>query len=42
MMLYNQGYVANGPFRLTGDPASTSAIRQQLAPPRFLATTPES
>jgi hypothetical protein len=42
MMLYNQGYVANGPFRLTGDPASTAAIRQLIAPARFLANTPQS
>jgi hypothetical protein len=41
MMLYNQGYVAGGPFRLSSDPASTAAIRQRLAPARFLATTPE-
>jgi hypothetical protein len=41
MMLYNQGYGATGPFKLASDPASTAAIRQQLAPPRFLAKTPD-
>jgi len=38
MMLYNQGYETNGPFRLNLDPASTAAIRAQIASPRFLAT----
>jgi hypothetical protein len=41
MMLYNDGYITNGPFRLNEDPASTVAIRQALAPSRFLAYTPE-
>ena len=40
MMLYNQGYVANGPFRLTSDPGSSAAIRHQLTGARFLANTP--
>ena len=38
MMLYNQGYAVI-PFGLSADPASTAAIRQQLAAPRFLAYT---
>jgi hypothetical protein len=38
MMLYNQGYSVI-PFGLRADPASTAAIRQQLANPRFLAYT---
>jgi len=41
MMLYNQGYVTNGPFRLNLDPGSTAAIRRRLASPRFLAFTPD-
>jgi hypothetical protein len=41
MMLYNQGYVTNGPFRLNRDPQSTVAIRQRLADSRFLGFTPE-
>ncbi len=41
MMLYNQGYITNGPFRLNLDPLSTAAIRVALAPARFLADTPE-
>jgi hypothetical protein len=39
MMVYNQGYITNGPFRLNLDPASTQAIRAHLAPPRYLAFT---
>jgi hypothetical protein len=41
MMVYNQGYVADGPFRLNTDPASTHTIRAQLAPPRFVGFTGE-
>jgi hypothetical protein len=41
MMLYNQGYIANGPFRLSGDRASSAAIRRLISPARFLAYTPE-
>ena len=40
MVLYNQGYGSE--FLLSGDPASTAAIRQQIAAPRYLANTPES
>jgi hypothetical protein len=40
MMLYNQGYETDGPFRLNLDPASTAAIRARLASPRFLASAP--
>ena len=40
MMVYNQGYVDNGPFRLNLDPASTVAIRAALASPRFAAYAP--
>ena len=39
MMVYNQGYITNGPFRLNEDPASTHAIRSDLVLPRFLAYT---
>jgi hypothetical protein len=39
MMIYNQGYITNGPFRLNEDPASTLAIRSQLQNPRYLAYT---
>jgi hypothetical protein len=42
MMVYNQGYQTNGPFRLNLDPASTAAIRQALARPRFLASAARS
>ena len=42
MMLYNQGYDTNGPFRLNLDPASAAAIRNRLAGPRFLASVPGS
>jgi len=37
IMVYNQGYITNGPFRLNEDPASTHAIRAALILPRFLA-----
>jgi hypothetical protein len=39
MILYNQGYGSE--FLLSGDPASTAAIRKLIAPARFLANTPE-
>ena len=39
MMVYNQGYITNGPFRLNEDPASARAIRAELILPRFLAYT---
>jgi len=39
MILYNQGYGSE--FLLSGDPASTAAIRRLIAPERFLANTPE-
>ena len=39
MILYNQGY--GNEFLLSGDPASTAAIRTLIAPARFLANTPE-
>jgi hypothetical protein len=42
MMVYNQGYITNGPFRLNLDPLSAAAIRSQLIPARFLATAPGS
>ncbi len=41
MMIYNQGYITNGPFRLNLDPLSTAAIRTNLAAQRYLANTPE-
>ncbi len=41
MMVYNQGYINNGPFRLNEDPLSAAAIRSAIADPRFLANTPE-
>jgi hypothetical protein len=41
MMLYNQGYDANGPLDLGVYPASTAAVRSQLGASRFLAFTPE-
>ena len=34
MMVYNQGYITNGPFRLNLDPLSAAAIRTQLVPAR--------
>ena len=37
MMVYNQGYITNGPFRLNLDPGSTQAIRSKLEPSRYLA-----
>ena len=40
MMLYNQGFGSDSPFALSADPASTQAIRADLAPARFLAYTP--
>jgi hypothetical protein len=39
MLVYNQGYITNGPFRLNEDPASTQAIRGALTPPRYLGYT---
>ena len=39
IMVYNQGYITNGPFRLNEDPASARAIRTDLILPRFLAYT---
>jgi hypothetical protein len=39
MLVYNQGYTNSGPFSLTQDPASTRAIRAELAPSQFLAST---
>jgi len=41
MMLYNQGYDANGPLDLGVYPASTAALRGQLGASRFLAFTPD-
>ena len=41
MMLYNQGYDANGPLDLGVYPASTAAVRSELGASRFLAFTPE-
>ena len=41
MMLYNQGYEANGPLDLGAYPASTTAVRGQLNASRFLAFTPD-
>lgn len=41
MMVYNQGYITNGPFRLNEDPLSAAAIRTQIAPARYLANTPD-
>jgi hypothetical protein len=41
MLVYNQGYITNGPFRLNLDPASTAAIRTDIAAARYLANTPE-
>jgi hypothetical protein len=36
MMLYNQGYITNGPLRLNEDPLSSAAIRTLIAPSRYL------
>jgi hypothetical protein len=41
MMVYNQGYITNGPFRLNEDPLSSAAIRTLIAPRRYLASTPD-
>jgi len=41
MMLYNQGYDANGPLDLGVYPASTAAVRSELGDSRFLAFTAE-
>jgi hypothetical protein len=42
MMVYNQGYITNGPFRLNEDPLSSAAIRTLIAPGRYLASAPGS
>ncbi len=42
MMLYNQGYITNGPLRLNEDPLSTAAIRTLIAPSRYLGYAPQS
>jgi hypothetical protein len=36
MLLYNQGNLTGGPFRLTRYPNSTAAIRAELTKKRFL------
>ena len=36
MLLYNQGNLVGGPFRLTRYPSSTAAIRAELTKKRFL------
>jgi hypothetical protein len=36
MLLYNQGNLTNGPFRLSNYPASRAAIRKALKKPRYL------
>ena len=36
MLLYNQGNLTNGPFRLSNYPASRAAIRRALKKPRYL------
>ena len=41
MLVYNQGMITNGPFRLNEDPLSAVAIRTLMAPGRFLADAPE-
>jgi hypothetical protein len=41
MMLYNQGYITNGPFSLNLDPLSTAVIRTLIRPRQFLALTPD-
>ena len=41
MLVYNQGYITNGPFRLNEDPLSAAAIRTLIAPGRYLANTPD-
>jgi hypothetical protein len=38
MLLYNQGNLSGGPFRLTRYPRSADAIRAELAKKRFLGT----
>jgi hypothetical protein len=38
MLLYNQGNLSGGPFRLTRYPDSTAAIRAELRKKRFLAS----
>ena len=42
LMVYNQGLDPSGPFRLYRFPAATQEIRDQLAPSRFLAYTPDA
>jgi hypothetical protein len=41
MLVYNQGLVATGPFRLYRYPRAARALRQELARPRFPAYAPE-
>jgi hypothetical protein len=41
MMLYNQGYITNGPFSLNLDPLSTAVMRTLIRPARFLALAPD-
>lgn len=41
MLVYNQGDVAAGPFRLFRYPAATRALRSALASPRFPAFAPD-
>ena len=38
MLLYNQGNLSGGPFRLTRYPNSTAAIRAELRKKRFLGS----
>jgi hypothetical protein len=38
MVVYNQGYQSNGPFRLTRYPRSLAAVRAELRAPRFAAS----
>lgn len=41
MMVYNQGAMTDGPFRLLHFPLSAAVLRAELANPRFLAYAPE-
>jgi hypothetical protein len=41
MVVYNQGAMSSGPFRLSRYPQAAAALRKALSPSRFLAYAPE-
>lgn len=40
MLVYNQGYRVDGPFRLAGFPAAAAELRRRAAPPRYVGLAP--